>query len=188
MPVSAMPEHLNSEEEIDAAFPDDEQYGTTTWYGRLYRWYNKATKTMFAFSFRCHEWWARTRKYPIVLFAVKRGGPFRFEGQNGEFPFGVTFNYFTIFDKKLAREDHYLSRIQYWTRWHFAVQLTVWDKIPLVIPMISFHWYPKKEDVLLYGVPRTSRKGKVWFGYWNHFDADLVHWLITSAYFGNTWK
>lgn len=188
MPISAMPGHLDSNEEIDGAFPDDEQFGTTTWYGRLYRWYNKTTKTLFAFSYRCTEWWAKTRKYPVVLFAIKGGGLFRFESERGEFPFAHSFNYFSIFDKKLAREDHYLSRIQYWTRWHFAIQLTVWDKIPLIFPMVSFHWYPKAADVPPYGQPRPELDGKLWFVYWGHFDADLIHWLLTSGYLGRNWK
>lgn len=172
MPISAMPEHLNSKEEIEAAFPDDSQYGTDNWFGRLYKRYNKATKTWFAFSYRCTEWWARWRKYPIVLFGVKGSGPWRFEHEGGDFVNeSVKFIQFT----KLA----YLSRIQYYTRWHFAVQ---W---PL---MISFHFYPNANDVPLYGLPRPELDGKLWFAYWNHFDADLIYWMLTSAYLGRNFK
>lgn len=180
MPISAMPEHLNSEEEIDGAFPDDEQFGTTTWYGRLYRWYNKSTKTLFAFSYRCHEWWAKTHLYPKVLFAVKGKGPFRFENEMGD--------YVGEHPRSNTVAGGYLSRIQYYTRWHFAIQLTVWSKIPLIVPMISFHWYPKAADVPVVDQPRPELDGKLWFGYWGHFDADLVHWLITSGYLGRNWK
>lgn len=171
MPLSAMPEHLNSKEEIEAAFPDDSQYGDS-WFGKLYKRYNKATKTWFAFSYRCTEWWAKWRKYPIVLFGVKGAGPWRFEHEGGDFVNeSVKFIQFT----KLA----YLSRIQYYTRWHFTIQ---W---PL---MISFHFYPKANDVPLYGLPRPELDGKLWFAYWNHFDADLVYWMITSGYLGRNWK
>ena len=186
MPKSAMPEHLNEKHEIDAAFPDDEQFGTTTWYGRLYRWYNKATKTMFAFSYRSHEWWAKTKKCPAVLFAVRGTGKWRAEHPSGQED--TWYGTKVWYGLKPMDNDWYLSRVQYYSRWHFAIQLAIWDKIPFVIPMISFHWYPKAIDVPTYGEPRPKLKGKVWFGYWNHFDADLVHWLITSAYFGNTWK
>lgn len=186
MPLSAMPEHLNSKEEIDAAFPDDSQYGTN-WFGRLYRWYNKSTKTWFAFSYRCTEWWARWRKYPRVLFAVRsKQGVFRAESLKGDGQnvARVLWNtdiwlssphdeFVEVFD------EGYLSRIQYWCRWHFAIQ---W---PL---MISFHFYPKAADVPKFGEPRPELDGKLWFAYWNHFDADLVYWMITSGYIGRNWK
>ncbi len=174
MPLSAMPDHLNSKEEIEAAFPDDSQYGTKTLFGRLYRWYQKKSKTWFAFSYRCTERWARWRKYPIVLFGIKGAGVWRFEYDGGD-----------IIDEnveylRLAGKDKcYLSRIQYYTRWHFAVQ---W---PL---MISFHFYPKAEDVPVYGQPRPELDGKLWFAYWGHFDADLIYWMITSGYLGRNFK
>jgi len=185
MPISAMPEHLNSREEIDAAFPDDSQYGTGL-FGRLYRWYQKTTKTWFAFSYRCTESWARWRKYPKVLFAIKGKGPFRIEteGWSSVYEAGYLFNEdvwaYQDIDPNLGEyAEGYLSRIQYYTRWHFAIQ---W---PL---MISFHFYPKVEDVPVYGQPRPELDGKLWFGYWNHFDADLIYWMVTSGYLGKNWK
>lgn len=174
MPISAMPEHLNSREEIEAAFPDDSQYGDG-WFGRLYKWYHKETKTWFAFSYRCTEWWARWRKYPKVLFAVRGNGRWRFETPVSDFATTEGM----LVDMKW--QSCYMSRIQYYCRWHIAIQ---W---PL---MVSFHFYPKVEDVPVYGQPLDSKKlkGKVWFGYWNHFDADLVYWMVTSAYLGRNWK
>jgi len=171
MPISAMPEHLNSKEKIEAAFPDDSQYGDSL-FGRLYKRYQKVTKTWFAFSYRCTEWWAKWRKYPIVLFGVKGAGPWRFEHEGGYF---VEENVKFIRLTKLA----YLSRIQYYTRWHFAIQ---W---PL---MISFHFYLRAEDVPIYGRPRPESDDGLWFGYWNHYDADNVYWMLTSAYLGKRWK
>lgn len=182
MPISAMPGHLDSNEEIDGAFPDDEQFGTTTWYGRLYRWYNKTTKTLFAFSYRCTEWWAKTKKYPMIAFAIRGKGDWRFETETGDYVGG----YWAI---AMWQPQHgYLSRIQYYTRWHFAIQLTVWDKIPLIFPMVSFHFYPKAADVPIVNEPRPELDGKLWFAYWGHFDADLIHWLLTSGYLGRNWK
>lgn len=186
MPISAMPEHLNSPEEIENAFPDDEQFGVKNWWGRLYRWYNKTTKTWFAFSYRCTEWWARWRKYPKVLIAFKGDGPFRFEtdGWDSVYYADHLFNeevyaYRDINEMLGEYKEGYLSRIQYYTRWHFAIQ---W---PL---MVSFHFYPKASDVPIYGKPRPELDGKVWFFYWNHFDADLIYWMVTSGYLGRNWK
>lgn len=176
MPLSAMPEHLNTQEEIDAAFPDDSQYGTDNWFGRAYKWYNKKTKTWFAFSYRCTEWWAKWRMIPKVLFAIKGDGPWRVEfADKGE---DETSSSSLIFNDSFAYGG-YLSRIQYYTRWHFAIQ---W---PL---MISFHFYPNAADVPVHGQPRPELDGKLWFAYWNHFDADLVYWMITSGYLGRNWK
>lgn len=191
MPRSAMPEHLNSREEIENAFPDDSQFGTTSWWGRLYRWYNKETKTLFAFSYRCIEWWARWRRYPKVLFAIKsKDGYFRIEtdirGGSADCAYDARY----LFNESVFHVDNsdphcdvfsegYLSRIQYWCRWHFAIQ---W---PL---MVSFHFYPKAADVPKYGEPRPELDGKLWFAYWGHFDADLVYWMFTSAYLGRNWK
>lgn len=177
MPISALPDHLNSREEIENAFPDDSQYGDS-WFGRIYRRYQKATKTWFAFSFRCPEWWARWRRFPKLLFVRHGEGPLRWES-----PFGwdtslqpsvignQTFDY--------TGSAVYLSRCQYWTRWHFAIQ---W---PL---MVSFHFYFRAKDVSVPGADHSNTDGKLLFGYWNHFDADLVYWMLTSLYLGRNWK
>lgn len=185
MPISAMPEHLNSKEEIEAAFPDDSQYGDS-WFGRLYKRYNKFTKTWFAFSYRCTEWWAKTKKCPIILFAVRGNGKWRAEHLSGRED--TWYGTKVWYGLKPMDNDWYLSRIQYHSRWHFAIQLTVWENIPFVFPMISFHWYPKASDVPAYGQPRPELDGKLWFAYWGHFDADLIHWLLTSGYLGRNWK
>jgi len=47
---SGLPPHLNDQEEIDKAFPDDSQFGG--WFGRLYKWWSKTTKSWEAFSWR----------------------------------------------------------------------------------------------------------------------------------------
>jgi hypothetical protein len=192
MPISAMPPHLNTPEKIDAAFPDDEQFGTTSWWGRLYRWYNKTTKTWFAFSYRCTEWWARWRKYPKVLFALKsKDGYFRIEtprsdGTSADCAYDarylvneVVYHIDNINPYVDVISEGYLSRIQYWCRWHFAVQ---W---PL---LFSFHYYFHAKDVPEYGKPRPKLKGKLLYFYWNHFDADLIYWMVTSAFIGTTFK
>lgn len=173
MPISAFPEHLNSKEKIEAAFPDDSQYGDN-WFGRLYKRYQKATKTWFAFSYRCTEWWARWRKYPKVLFAIRGSGFWRLEHEGGD-------NLAKMSSVIVMWEwpDAYLSRVQYFSRWHFAIQ---W---PL---MVSFHFYPKVSDIPAPFREMADLDGKVWFAYWNHFDSDLIYWVLTSAYVGRNWK
>lgn len=167
MPKSALPEHL---QDIKANFEDDKQFGYG-WFGRVYTWVNQKTKTWFAFSYRCTEWWARWRKYPRVLWAVGGEGTWRYENEDGEYtplfpPLGLGLTY-------------YLSRQQLYKRWHFAIQ---W---PL---MISFHFYPRAADVPRPNEPHSDLDGKVWFFYWGHFDADLVYWMVTSMYVGKNWK
>lgn len=168
MPLSALPEHLKN---VENNFPDDDQYTHIPILGRMYRWFNKRTKTWFAFSYRCTERWARWRKYPIVLFAIGDKSSWRLESDKQYYVY--------TFYPKGDLGNWYLSRIQYYKRWHFAIQ---W---PL---MVSFHFYPKAEDVPKCGEPRPDLDGRLWFAYWGHFDADLVYWMFTSAYIGRNWK
>jgi hypothetical protein len=187
MPLSALPPELR---DVENHFPDDDQFGTN-WFGRLYRWYQKSTKTWFCFSSRCPEWWARWRKYPKVLFAIKsKQGYFRFEANNTRGPSDCAYDACYLFNEYVWHIDSsdpnvdvfnegYLSRVQYWCRWHFAIQ---W---PL---MISFHFYPKAADVPKYNEPCGDTDGKLWFFYWGHYDNDLVYWMFTSIYLGRVWK
>jgi hypothetical protein len=175
MPQSAMPEHINDPEEIEAAFPDDSQYGNG-WFGRFYKWTHKKSKTWFAFSYRCTEPWAKWRKYPKVLFAIAGEGFWRFECDGSESCISTDGRWY-ILNEDFSPD--YLSRIQYYTRWHIAIQ---W---PL---MVSIHFYPKASDVPVPGEPRPGSDGKVWYAYWNHFDADLVYWTFVSLFLGRTWK
>lgn len=180
MPISAMPEHLNSKEEIEAAFPDDSQYGDS-WFGRLYKRYQKATKTQFAFSYRCTERWAKWRKFPKVLLAIGGKAAWRFEA-HAETELGITSAELYTPHKTIINRDfgnYYLSRIQYYKRWHLSIQ---W---PL---MITFHFYFRAKDVPVYGVERPDTDGKLLFAYWGHFDSDLVYWMITSIFVGTGWK
>lgn len=172
MPLSALPQEL---QDVENHFPDDDQYNKVPVFGRLYRWYQKTTKTWFAFSYRCTEWWARWRKYPKVLLAVSGKGSWRYEfEQYGDV---VAFGSRVIFNESLSMG--YLSRIQYYKRWHLAIQ---W---PLIV---NFHFYFRESDVPKPGEPRPDLDGKLLYFYWNHFDADLVYWMITSIFIGTGWK
>lgn len=173
MPLDALPPEL---QDVENHFPDDAAFGTTTLFGKLYYWYQKKTKTWFCFSYRCKEWWAKWRMVPKVLFAIKGVGPWRVEfldkGDDGthssRFIVNDTFAY-----------GGYLSRVQYYNRWHFAIQ---W---PL---MMSFHFYFRDADVPRILGEHNGTDGKLFFFYWNHFDNDAVYWMITSIFVGLGWK
>ncbi len=154
MCLSALPEHLNNEEEIEANFPDDSQYGEV-WYGKLYRWFRKTIKAHTVFGPRDIHWYHRFREWPITLFAFFGEGQARFE--NDILALKALAKPIFWYDSQHNR--FYLSRIQYWVDWH--VQLA-W---PLFF-CFSFH-----------------RKGDLWMGYVGlKRDADRVFWV--SLFFG----
>lgn len=174
MPLDALPEHL---QDIENNFPDDDQYSNIPILGKMYRYFNKTTKTWFAFSYRCKNRLFRWRKYPKLLLGIGGQGVWRWEPVIPHTP--------EIYDRNNnplsggQPSFYYLSRIQYYKRWHFAIQ---W---PLII---SFHAYFRNEDVPVYGKERPDTDGKLFFFYWNHYDADLVYWMLTSIFIGLGWK
>lgn len=177
MPRSALPPHLNDPEEIENAFPDDSQYGNG-WFGKAYRWFNKKTKTWFAFSYRCTEWWARWRKYPKVLFAIKGKGKWRVEFVDKQDLGNNTHSSEIIFNDTFAYGG-YLSRIQPYSKWHFAI---LWPFI------INSHYLKGEVPEYVPGEPYPDLDGRYLNFYWNHFDADLVYWMLTSVYVGTNPK
>lgn len=171
MPRCALPDHLNSKEEIDANFPDDSQYSGL--FGKVYRWIHKKTKTWFVFSYRMKRWpW---RKVPITLLAIGDGGPWRYENIDG--PDCIKDKGTLFFEKSPTQ---YLSRLQYYKRWSFIIQ---W---PL---MFTFHQYVKDEFVPKRGDPTGDNlDGKLIFAYYGHYDNDALYWLVVSAYAGDCFK
>ena len=163
-PRCAMPEHLNDPDEIDGAFPDDSQYG------KWYRWFQKKTKTWFAFSFRC-PFWPKGWKYPKTWFAIGDNKPWRYEVDGKQDYYGA--------DPYRHVEGAYVSRIQYYKRWSFVIQRP---------GIVTFHWYKKAEYVPEVGKPLPETDGKLWFAYYGHFDSDLIYWLVKSLYFGEGFK
>lgn len=174
MPKSALPVEL---QDVENHFPDDDQFGTN-WFGKAYRWYQKKTKTWFAFSYRCTEWWAKWRPYPKLVFAIGGRGNWRWEAIQPAKPEIFDWNRNPLTGGQPA--FYYLSRIQYYKRWHLAIQ---WPFI------ISFHFYFKAKDVPTpVDIPRPDTDGKLFFFYWNHFDGDLIYWMLTSIFVGLSWK
>lgn len=166
MPWSSLPTHLNSPDKWKGTDND-------VWYMR----WEILTKGWFAFSYRAKEWWARWRKYPKTLFAVKGNGPWRVESDRGDRPVYI------IIGKHKWRVklwSEYLSRIQYWTRWHFQIS---WPF------MIAFHVYYRAEDVPQFPErPKNMSLKKMLYFYGPiHYDSDGVFWLF-SFFIGGTWK
>lgn len=169
MPWSALPEHLNTPEKVELAFPDDSQFGTKTWYGRLYKWFQKKSKPWTAFGPRATEWWARFREVPKNLIVIcPPTGSIRIENDDrGE---GIVLSDWIL-------PGWYVSRQQKWKRWSIQVN---W---PL---FIAVHRYDKLHYTQVPGVPEDS-DGKLWFFYVGFKrDADKVYWL--GIYLGRNWK
>lgn len=182
MPKSALSERLLSKE--DWRGTDDD-----TW---LMRW-RIGLKYLFAYGPRATEWWAKWREYPKTLFAIRsKQGIFRTEGEGWERDttfdgadertvlFNTAMPVYRVQENGLITVDHgYLSRIQYYTRWHLQIQ---W---PL---MLAVHFYTKVADVPEWGKPRPDTDGKLWFFYIGaHRDGDKVYWF-PSAFLGRVWK
>ena len=154
MCITALPPHLDSQEEIDAAFPDDRQYGDG-WFGRLYTWFHKKTKACTAFGHRDIHWYHRFREWPITIFAVFGEGFARFE--NDYLAIKAPSKMITWYDSQY--NQFYLSRIQAWVVWHIQIQ---W---PLFL-CFSF-----------------TIGDSMWMGYCGFKrDADKVYWL--ALFFG----
>lgn len=189
MPISAMPEHLNSKEEIEAAFPDDSQY--KGFLGSLWRKWNKATKHMEAWGPRSPQGIAFTywppfillrkwREFPIVLAAFSGGGPLRWERTDGsKDSAGESQNLlFVTSSHDPEGQQVFLTRVQLWCRWHVQLQ---W---PL---FFCFSRYNKQEDVLPSGI-KEDRDGKLWVFYIGaKRDADKVFWYL-AFFIGRNFK
>jgi len=95
----------------------DQAAGTgTDWDNWLQRWWKKS---WFAYGPRATQWWAKWDSPPKILFKIGGAGTWRYE-----------------VDPMSGKP--YLSVIQYYKRWHFAIS---WPF------MIGFHFYFKAADV-----------------------------------------
>lgn len=115
MPVSALPPGFDNTQKGDWNF----------WPFKYIR------PSWTAFGYRCTEWWAKWRKYPIVLLAVFGPGDSRWE--NDMFAIRSTNDTIVLYNPKYSTQ-FYLSAIQYWCDWHIQLQ---W---PL---FFAFHWNTK---------------------------------------------
>lgn len=130
-----LPEHINEPHEWNGKDDDDHWY--TAW--------RKYVKGYFCFKFG---------RLPRVVFAARGAGRWRLEDDtfSGGLDAGVLVN------RKFGG-GWYLSRVQYWTNWHLALQ---W-------PLFLHGHYGKWQFYV--GFKR---------------DADKVYWL--ALYAGRVWK
>lgn len=182
MPKSALPERLQ----------DPAAWKGTDDDNKWMRW-RIPLKGLFAYGPRAKEWWAKWREYPKTLFAIRsKQGLFRAESEGWEqdsawdsVSSATKFVDTDIFVTGISPQglqfiqQGYLSRVQYYTRWHIQLQ---WPF------MFAVHFYTRAADVPIQGLPRPDTDGKLWFFYFGaHRDADKVYWF-PSAYLGRNWK
>lgn len=168
MCITALPDHLNSKEKIAKAFPDDSQYNGM--FGNLWRIFKKKIKPHIAFGPRDVHWYHRWREFPLTLFAVFGNGLSRWESSTGILTIKSPAAMVLLYQPWTL----YLSRCQYWCKWHFQLQ---W---PL---FVAFHYY--FDDVP--NIPHEADGRMVYFYFGAKRDADKVYWF-PAMFFGFGWK
>jgi hypothetical protein len=138
----ALPPHLGHPHDWDGKDDDDHWY--TKW--------QKSVKGWFAFGPLSAYRWAQFRERPVALLGLRGRGFWRHEDDQ------AAVGCLHLRCKHLG-ESFYLSRVQYWTNWHIALQ---W---PLFLHGHAGNWQA------YIGLKR---------------DADRVYWL--AVYFGRIWK
>lgn len=159
----ALPEHIDEPSEWKGTDHDN-------W---LFRWFIPIKLKYLCFGPRDSHKWHKWREWPIVLFAKGSKDIWRIEDDVSD-------------EGRLTPKpfpEEYLSRIQYWKRWHIAIQ---WPFF------LVFHFYFRQKDVPQYPHHVTpdglSTDGKLFYFYFGaHRDADKVYW-IPSVFIGLTWK
>lgn len=169
-PLDALPDNLRPDKNPDAWKGTDND----TW---LMRWTLKYVGWQ-AYGPRASEWWAKWRKYPATLFALFGKGFIRFENDEADISMSSDDRKYAF--RQVWGEPWYLSRVQYYLRWHIQLQ---W---PL---MLGFHFYFRAKDVPTPGQDHGDNlSNKLFFFYIGaHRDADQVYWC-PSLYVGLTWK
>jgi hypothetical protein len=113
----------------------------------------------------------RWRLLPTTVWAIRGPGLWRYESTDSK-------EIVASESLHLQPEKFYLSRVQYWCRWHFAIQ---W---PLCL---QFHVYYKPSNVLKFQEQRDT-DGQLLFLYrgW-HRDEDEIYWG-DGGFIGTGWK
>lgn len=163
MCIESLPDHLK----------DPAAWKGTDHDNWLFRWFIPLKLKYLCFGPRDTHKWHKWREWPFIVAAFKGKGLFRIEN---DFHDMAIRNDYLLWAKPYG---DYLSRIQYWTRWHIQIQ---WPFF------VAGHFYFKAKDVPEYGKPRPETDGKLFYFYFGaHRDADKVYW-IPSAYIGLNWK
>jgi hypothetical protein len=170
MCIKALPERLQTPEAWKGTDMDN-------WFQR---WILKNPRIhgLLAYGPRDPHWWECWRTIPKVLFAIGGKGAWRWESDTNKTV--ADFDGFILRDRTLTKAGYYISRIQYWKRWHLAIH---WPFL------VTFHFYFKEEDVLVPQINQgSSVDRKLFYCYFGaHRDADQVYWF-PSAFLGLTWK
>jgi len=172
MPWDALPDELNPYKNPNAwKGTDDDTWG--------WRWRIKI-KGWFAYGPLSKHWWAKWREYPITLLAFFGKGQTRLEDSLTTHDVMWHNGPIVWFDpaKMKSAPKLFLSRVQYYARWHFQVQWPLY---------VGFHFYPRKQDVPV-APNHANTDGKIGFFYLGaHRDGTPAYWF-PSAYFGRNWK
>lgn len=141
---TALPPHLDSPQEIEDNFQDDNAVGP------IWRRFKKWIKPHLAYGPRDIHWYHRWRKLPITLLSIFGKGESRWEDADGVLAVR-SVNQPVFFYRPWTL---YLSRIQYWCDWSIQLQ---W---PL---FLCFHFkYGRKG--LVHGYIGAKRDGDCyWF-------------------------
>lgn len=157
MPKSALPEGFIQQAD-----------GTgTDWDNGIQKYWNKA---WFAYGPRATEWWARWRKWPITLFAIRGKGPYRIETDLDDHK---TDDKRVLFWVKPV--FCYLSAIQYWTKWHVAIQWPLQIQAHYYIDEVP-EWPDQAGSKRVFYIRLGARR-----------DADMVYWF-PSLFIGLQWN
>lgn len=161
MPWDSLPESID--EPFEWSGKDDDKYWFTRW--------RKSIKGWFAYSYRSKRWWARWREFPVLLASAKGKGVWRLENDSSE----------CGSSSSQGDKTWYLSRVQYWCRWHIQVQ---W---PL---FFAFHIYWKDSYVPKFP-DRASKVQNIKYMFYFYFgasrDSDKVYWF-PAIFIGGSWK
>lgn len=112
------------------------------------------------------------RSVPTVIFAAKGKGWWRLESNVAQCAVPMATPptmFFPRIESSAASimAKFYLSRVQYWCRWHVAIH---W---PL---LVTFHWWRYAEDVPQPKEEPTLKGTEISFYRGWHFDADGIFW------------
>jgi hypothetical protein len=167
MCIESLPYHLRSVEAWKGTDHD-------TWW---MRWFIPVKLRYLCFGPRDSHYWHRWREWPICVLLKCGKGPIRHE--NDIIDYAVPRSHLLWYKSY----GDYVSRIQYWTRWHIQLQ---WPFF------VAFHVYFRGKDVPEYP-SHVTPEGKntdnrlFYFYFGAHRDSDKIYW-IPSVFLGLTWK
>lgn len=128
-----------------SALPKDYQLGpdNRTWLMRL----KKKVQIVFAAGPRVPKGFWKWREIPITLFTIKGKQFWRWENSDGSKSEPINYRNFMFngyFD--YSKSGIYLSRIQPWCRWHFALMWPLFLNVHVIYRAKNVVEYPKYQS------------------------------------------